>query len=903
MKHNIDHVSGPPIPFAAPGKMFKRLNTEAEVKAAQAALAKRLAEIRAAEAPKKKVARAAEKVVVEAPVKVKAAHKKTAPRAGYRLLYSKGHLKAARLYPGERDRSYWDKYYNAQFDKFMPKTGSVTVGQQRQKVRAADLYTASYRQGHIVAPRSQVFDADRAQLVQSKPLKGTQAIDDDGLRTKYYQPLPKTLPPPPQGRLAKYVVKTAQLEFYGYPEQGEKGGRPCNGPNEHKSHAGCKRHTKHILVNFPGGSKERAVVLIEITKPRSVNVLDPSKFNKEPQAGRYYFIGSDDFITLTSLLPDDQKLGAKISHIQVMYVRSMDNVPARPHLAMADARFGLGVVPHILSHEHALTATRLVDGKLEFVSAAPKSAEGKDDCGPLAIVSYFAAAFDSYYAKGPWKRLTVKFLREFFGKDGKMTLKELTPFFATHRLSLTVLNVRGQVVYEFAPPVRNKKLKRTHLHLVAHNDHLYPLDHNTWSLERQTHPTHPEVVSGVPQACAPLSDPKPWFKKPKPAAYDAFATSVDEVETLMGTVAQDTKVSYTDDLSGLHRHFRETHGIVPKADVFSGHIRSLKFFINGHVVNICSTPAKKAPVFTTWMNRFKRGLFNGETHSSYCENLKLCFTQLRKAQLDCRLDAEAPPFARALDVRRAYTHAGCELPRIPVFQFLDDFQAYTGAPLDDYSIYIVENKTPHDKEVFLIADRKYSAISGYVLHRCGLRDKLKIVSVIKPSHLAKNPFADLVKDLYASDADEDTKKQAPLFSIGMCGKMKTHAESSVFTTSHVEAYHFSDTVLAMNNLGGFFAVRKSAEVVLNDGYYPFQFFVYDIHRLAMLNLYRTLLSKGVAIYAIKTDAFYVDRIPDDVPLHKGGPVLFDELGMFHEEMMKHVPQSRWGVKDAGDDDD
>ena len=897
MEHNIDHVPGVAISFVAPGKMFRRLTTEEEILVAQRALARRLAEIRSAEAPKKAKAR---RRTVDAPKSppLKASHKKTS-QARYRLLYGKGHLKSARLHVGERDRSYWGKYYNAQFDKFMPKTGNVLVGQQKQKVRASDLYTASYRQGHMVAPRSQVFDADRGKLVTSKPLKGAQRVDDDGLLTKHYQPLPESLPLPPQGRLASYVVATAQLEFYGYPEMGERGGLPCNGPNADKTHVGCRRHTKHILVNFPGASKERAVALIEITKPRSVNVLDPSKFTKAPTPGRYYFIGSDDFIALTSLLPDDQKLGAKISHIQVMYVRSMDNVPARPHRAMADARFGLGVVPHILSHEHVLTATRLVDGKLEFVSTAPRGEAGKDDCGPLAIVSYFAATFDAYYAKGPWKRLTVKFLREFFGKDGKMTLKELTPFFAKHRLSLTVLNVKGQVVYSFAPPARNKHLTRTHLHLVAHNDHLYPLSHNTWSLERQAHPFHPEVVSGVPQPCSALPAPKPWFKTPKACAYDAYATSVTEVETLLGTVTTNTKVSYSEDLNALHCHFREAHGVVPKADVYDGHIRSLKFFINGHVVNICSAPVKKAPVFTAWMNRFKRGLFNAEAYSSYSENLKVCFTQLRKAQLDCALSTDAPPFARAIDVRRAYTHAGCVLPRIPVFQFLDDFQVYAGEPLDDYSIYIVENATD-DKDVFLVADRQFSAISGYVLQRCGLRDKLTVLSVIKPSHLAKNPFAGLVKELYASDADEDTKKQAPLYSIGMCGKMKAHAESSVFTTSYVEAYHISDTVLAMESLGGFFAVRKSAEVLLNDGYYPFQFFVYDIHRLAMLRLYRALVAKGVAVYAIKTDAFYVDSIPNDLALHKGGPVAFEDLGSLHVEREKHVPKSPWRVRRAWD---
>jgi hypothetical protein len=698
------------------------------------------------------------------------------------------------------------------------------------------------------------------------------------------------------------------VEFYGYPgtevrSENKKQSRPCNGKHGGRPHVGCTRHAKHILVNYPFGNESRAVVLVEITQPRSINITNPTVYNKTPQPGRYYFRDSDDFIALTSLLPDDEKLGAKISHIEVMYVRSMNAVPPRPNKAMADAEYGLSDVPHILSHAHVMTKARLEDGKLVFVSTAPKGDAGKDDCGPLAIKSYFAAAFDAYYTMGPWKMLTVESLREFFGKSGKMTLKDLTPFFQKHRLSLTVMNVLGQVVYTYAPAARNKNLKRTHLHLAAHNDHLYPLDHNTWSLERQRHAIHPEVTSGVPQPCETPKPPKPWFHKPKLAAYDVFTTTLEELETLLGTVSENTKVLHSSDLKVLHRHFRETHGIVPKADVKNGDIRSLKFNINDCLVNICASSAKKAPEFTTWMNRFKNGMFTSNLHSSYSENLKVCFTQMRKAQLDCRL-MDSPDEALILDVRRAYTKAGCVLPLIPVFQFLDEFEVYDGQPLEDYSIYVVENTTPKDKEVFLIADRKYSAISGYVLKRCGLRDKLTVLSVIKPSHLAKNPFPDLVKELYASDTDGDTQKEVPLFAVGMCGKMRDHNERSIFTTSHVEAYHFSDTVLNMaDTAGGFFAVRKSADVILNDGYYPFQFMVYDLNRLAMLNLYRTLTSKGVVVYAIKTDAFYVDRVPEDIPLHPGGAVSFEELGTYHTQGEKRVPQSPWGVKGEWDGDE
>ena len=102
--------------------------------------------------------------------------------------------------------------------------------------------------------------------------------------------------------------------------------------------------------------------------------------------------------------------------------------------------------------------------------------------------------------------------------------------------------------------------------------------------------------------------------------------------------------------------------------------------------------------------------------------------------------------------------------------------------------------------------------------------------------------------------------------------------------------------------GGFFAVA-SRPTSSSTTATTFQFMVYDLNRLAMLNLYRTLTSKGVAVYAIKTDAFYVDRVPEDIPLHPGGAVSFEELGTYHTQGEKRVPQSAWGVKGEWDGDD
>ncbi len=89
-------------------------------------------------------------------------------------------------------------------------------------------------------------------------------------------------------------------------------------------------------------------------------------------------------------------------------------------------------------------------------------------------------------------------------------------------------------------------------------------------------------------------------------------------------------------------------------------------------------------------------------------------------------------------------------------------------------------------------------------------------------------------------------------------------------------------------------------MLLENGFFPAQFLVYDRARIALLRLYRQLIQAGCVVYGVKTDCFVVDKLPADFPLAEDGRLLAN-MGKFHRE-----PESKLADYDifhcAQDDD-
>jgi hypothetical protein len=71
-------------------------------------------------------------------------------------------------------------------------------------------------------------------------------------------------------------------------------------------------------------------------------------------------------------------------------------------------------------------------------------------------------------------------------------------------------------------------------------------------------------------------------------------------------------------------------------------------------------------------------------------------------------------------------------------------------------------------------------------------------------------------------------------------------------------------------------------VLLDNGFFPIQFLVYDRMRIALLRLYHALVDAGVEVYGVKTDCFVVSRIPDRFP-HISRDRRVENIGKWRQE--------------------
>ena len=547
-----------------------------------------------------------------------------------------------------------------------------------------------------------------------------------------------------------------------------------------------------------------------------------------------------------------------------------------------DIKRGAYSVPQILANEYTKVYFREEDAMFKIISDAPMCTQ--DDCTYRVIICKYRNAFES-----DGKTLTMEYIQRFIrSTNTKLSLKEIKPFFQAHRLPFTVLDAFGKIIFTYRPEEdgkkRNKHISNCHMFIMAVNEHVYDLNKNSRAIER----THFDEKQEDDTMRAPL----PYARRPAPIELGIVCNDIRSLQKALCENGEGDKkvlISYTGNMEEAFLSFVRDHSYVPKIYT-KNRIMTGMVMYNGDV----SIRVQKADINIQdalgWKNRFHSVMFKGCFKSYYSDNVKIVFSEYRKAQLVRRF-GDTPDDAHCYDVRRHYTWSICQVNKIPVFIWTDDFKKYDGHPLEDYTLYMVHN-TFDDVEHWMIADREYSPVSGYVLSRCGL--DFPILSFCRPSSVVDNPFIPLTKELYKSDAEKDTKKFVPLHTIGLLGKTNDHTERSVYTSSYQEALNLTDlqNITLASDLSGYYATQKSKSVVLENGYYPFQFMTYDIARLKMLEVYKTMISKGKQVYGILTDSLYVDSM-DGIECSSGET--FEDMGSLHYCGVKPVPHKQYAV--------
>jgi hypothetical protein len=648
------------------------------------------------------------------------------------------------------------------------------------------------------------------------------------------------------------------------------------------------------------------------------------------ELARPYVMELDDNV---DLLPSIMAALAS-DRMQALQIRVQGTVPANPGIPLRHIKAGLISLDelNVASKHHAVKAD-VREGELIFVSAheTARCLQGvervEDSCTQRAVMQVFGDAFAAAYKKQS-SQLTIDSMLRNTGDgsvtDRKRSVHDMLPWFKERRLGFTVLTTRGEVVLHWTPTMegksRNKHLSVSHGYFLLHNNHLSPLQHDTRSLgaklaglsfdkedgEPVTVEASESEVDEVITAC------RARFTIGRIDAESCRACpSLEDTLAAIAEVCTATTGSYqlhsNADLEQLHYELRQ-RGYEPQVQIYKNSVSGLvidspdlpRVRIKAFPVNLDEPvdmmPGESYAASMAWTERLFNAMFAESARSTYSDSLKQLLTDGARTPLVNRLDDIAAPGSYpGVDIVRAYTHALVSLENIPVFAETDEELPYDGHPIEPLNIYRCKN-TDGSLRSWFVADTRICAMSGLVLKEArSLGIKLEVISFVRPLDVMPNRARAVIKEMYASDLPDRTKKFLVNAATGVAGKKYSRKQEAVWTESEAEAWAMCKPGRAPYiAMGGFLSIIHSSKAELRDGHLPLYFLVTDLARLMMLKMYDRLAAAGARVLGVKVDNLYVDHRPDCIELCK--TKRFEDLGKPHAEEAKPLPDVLWTIK-------
>ena len=624
-----------------------------------------------------------------------------------------------------------------------------------------------------------------------------------------------------------------------------------------------KRHPSYVIEietygepKTKGGKRRNGAQLIH-KDIRGINY-----WNKSIPEGKEIHVDTADWAKLAAVLnkqrPGDDILMRGYDHVFV--VVNVKEKLNRPYgtLAQTKVRDATQATPTHPNIMVSLTPQGYVPNDQPIV------VEG--DCLPRAVLTALKPSWDKNFKNIP---LTIAYILAICECESEMNIYQLEPFIERYRISTYLHDIKGNVIYEkdFGDK-RNKKIC-SRLDLLIHNKHITLYNYDLTSFVRK-----------------PFSKLTQLSKHYKEARINKESHTIRTYEELKAFIlaksinSEHERVYYQPlenepELKYVFCKLRRDIHLEAKITLSNSYDTQQLIFhhppisIVGTNMNISTlkqlTDALTIPSFKSHYSSSVQRVFNDCTRGPLVRNF---------------IPSDKPLYK--IDQNRAYTARLLELEYIPVLTFVDEFIPYDNSPLEPYIFYLVRGSslTP---ERWLILNREWNVVSGYVLQHSQLHF-FDIKAMCKPSTIVPNSARNIIKTLYKDPTNPDLKHIN--LAIGMAGKLRNKKTLGTFATNSDELFEFENKFPPIpypdcESPEGYLIVDAFDSVELVDGYYPIQLLIYDLQRLAMLDMYRTL-KPLTNIYGIRTDCLYVDT---PLKFHEG-PKTLDTLGKYRLEEEK-----------------
>ena len=276
--------------------------------------------------------------------------------------------------------------------------------------------------------------------------------------------------------------------------------------------------------------------------------------------------------------------------------------------------------------------------------------------------------------------------------------------------------------------------------------------------------------------------------------------------------------------------------------------------------------------------------------SEYSESLNKALKFMTKP-MSFKIGSAKGPMVE-IDKNKWYTHQLEILDKVPVFNRFDYMKKYEGEPIDDMTLYVIEN------ESHILETTKQSLCYGYNLYRSSFK---KILYYIRPSNVHKTNFKSIVQEIYDNKIlHQDKKKHIVNVIVGLLEKSKnrsstcclfTDAESAIFyvkqnggelreikeeqlnndidygldyvpvedceAVEEARQVHNANVRAEQDKAFKLYYVYNENVSDLKDGFLPIKEMIYQNSKYTIKAEYDLLSAHNINCYSIKTDALLI----------------------------------------------
>ena len=477
-------------------------------------------------------------------------------------------------------------------------------------------------------------------------------------------------------------------------------------------------------------------------------------------------------------------------------------------------------------------------------------------------------------------------------KEG-LKVNDVVPFFEKFKLQLKVFSEIGKLIFKFIPESPNKNEKVCYALLKG--NHIYTINNNKERLRLKDIDDADEDLIMQPSQNYYVNEEA----EPIPAI---IISSVNEIPNIVKNTDSKkiTLIHRENDLIKCCIELIESSGYLPKIKFQANRLTDIYTEFNDVKIRIQTQHLVKSELdgivcvddedvynrMNEAMCKFNKSLFLTGHKSFYSDVDVSILDEYRTVANNGLLNDRGDLELVEIDMSKAYTFALSQITEVPVFNIFDNFEYYANEPINDLSLYVVENKSLNT-----FFNKTYNLCYGKFLKKFDV----KIIAVKSPSFIKQVSYNDIIQTLYNTEISniktEDTviKKQIANVNIGLLEKgCNKSTESFLFKTLEEAEYHRSllggtihmlqdiveEEVMVKSDLdedeqviemqlkeisNTYFILNVSKSSTMTNGFRYIKELLLQHHNYKIYKDAKKLTDNGIQIYSVKTDAFTIKK--------------------------------------------